>query len=188
MAFFYFFICSTSNKYTMKFRQFEFRLFPRIRNRKKKKTKLSHPDYPRDISLDKNCNLYRRDFPCFYDNLAAEANTPDINHDYLLFTDNAKRSDTNTDLVHMKTFPLSELDTDVESSCSCSQCACAVDVVTSFSTQDGVLTGACSDTCTGASCTIPRTRTRIKTNPWLPSPRSTPSSSPTGSNYKFTIS
>ncbi|XP_045182272.2 uncharacterized protein LOC123540997 [Mercenaria mercenaria] len=167
----------------MKFRQFEFRLFPRIRSRKKKKTKFSHTDYPRDISLDKNCNLYKTDFPCFYDNLAVDAAISEQFPGYVLCRNNNAVLDnfgkSYNDDINTKTFPLNELKIDIDSTCSCTQCAHLTENLPSEQTACGVLSETCTRTSVGTPNTIPRSRTRIKTNPWLPSPRSTPSPSPT---------
>ena len=56
----------------MKFRQFEFKLFPKLRNRKKKKSKVCHSDFPRDIGRDKKFNYSKSSCYEYYDNPAAD--------------------------------------------------------------------------------------------------------------------
>ena len=159
----------------MKFRHFEFKLFPKLKNKKKKKSKLCNTDFPRDIGLDKNFNYSKTSFQEYYDNLGADDN--------LLCRHVITPQDTNFGHTRYRTYPLPELKIEVGSLCQCVKC-------TDTQHPDSKSTWICvsapeadqtgSDASAETPNTIPRTRTRIKTNPWLPSPRATPSPSPTG--------
>ncbi|KAL4217789.1 hypothetical protein ACF0H5_022527 [Mactra antiquata] len=171
----------------MKFRQFEFRLFPKIKNKKKKKPKLGHADFPRDISLDKNSNFRKSGIPQFYDNLAVDANFQDKLPVEIFYKQ--KYNSSNFVSCHnacysccdLKKSSLSDLEINViGSTCSCDICACVPEADSqSLMTRSCTLAGFNGGSQVGTPSTIQRTRTRIKTNPWLPSPRATPSPSPT---------
>ena len=169
----------------MKFRHFEFRFFPRIRTKKKKKSKYSETSLDKNFPLDKNFNYSK----ISYENVALDR-TVDATYDTGsdVYDNGLSYMRSNSDYsayqehccYYSQTYPLPNLTIDVENICNCE--ACAHSVVSSAGATlfcaDPAQTPFGTPLCTPN--TIPRTRTRIKTNPWLPSPRTTPSLSPTG--------
>ena len=167
----------------MKFRQFEFRFFPRIRSKKKKKSKFSETSLDRNFPLDKNFNYSKLS----YDNVAIGRPVDSVydtgsdvydngrtymrsNSDYSEYQDHC--------CYYSQTYPLPRLTIDVENVCNCEFCANSVISGAGTFCVNPVQTPFGTPLCTPN--TIPRTRTRIKTNPWLPSPRTTPRVSPSG--------
>ena len=170
----------------MKFKQFEFSFFPRIRGRKKKKSKFSNSSLDRNFPVDKNFNYSKIHG---YDNAVAKRTTTaayDTGSD--VYDDGLKYLRSNSDYstfrddfcYYSNTCPLPRLTLDIDSCCSCDICANSVpsSAFTPFYSISSVENPVGTPLCTRN--TIPRTRTRIKTNPWLPSPRTTPSLSPAG--------
>lgn len=174
---------------TMRFRQFEFRLFPRMRSKKKKKTtgKLCNYDFPRDIGLDRNSNYSSNGIYGYCDNIAAEkicgnVLTDDICHNNGNYVNCCYSSPHISALENsLSKSSVSELRQGGDWTCECVDCMSA-----SFPSErlgqlgPQFIPEAVTATPVGTPNTLPRTRTRIKTNPWLPSPRETPAPSPSG--------
>ena len=179
----------------MKFRQFEFNFFHRIRGKKRKKSKYSNTSLDRNFPVDKNFNYSK----IGYDNAVVKRTTAaafDTGSD--VYDDGLKYLRSNSDYseyrddscYYSQTYPLPRLTVDIDSCCSCDICANSVpsSAIAPLYCISSVQTPVGTPLCTRN--TIPRTRTRIKTNPWLPSPRTTPSLSPAGMYYSniFSIS
>ena len=179
----------------MKFRQFEFRLFQKIRGRRKKKQK--YPDTA--ISIDDNCNYTRPAAGC-YDNAAIDyaactstySDQPGVGEAAYSFESplSVSAGFNNYFYAYNDLLPLSELNIAVAPQCHYENChACNLYDSQVLSSSNGGVPIIClseaEDTPLGTPHTIPKTRSRIKTNPWLPSPRTTPSASPTGKGHSI---
>jgi len=189
---------------TMKFRQFEFRLFPKLRSKKKNKRsgKLCNYDFPRDVGLDRNSNYSTGNF---YDNFGKDTQCADDNCNVDLYhkVDNFAScyERYGFDRLANPTYEpnFGELRVNIDT-CNCSECQnlaskprdVNLDVDMNLSLAHGhnkSFEHAQSaspvwkemDSSIGTPSTLPRMRTRIKTNPWLPSPGATPTLGPTGS-------
>ncbi|WAR16415.1 hypothetical protein MAR_031009, partial [Mya arenaria] len=110
----------------MKFRHFEFRLFPKLRSKKKKRQgKLCNYDFPRDIGLDKNCNYSANSS---YDNYGVDTKSADTtNNDFVYHRMNSfatcyERLGRNELLNSTYETPLPEIRINVDTLCRCSQC------------------------------------------------------------------
>jgi len=182
----------------MKFRQFEFRLFPRISYRKKKKAgKPCNYDFPRDIGLDNNSN-YSSNNNCYHSNVAISSpqncsrGVPDITDDIFSMSQNGGNyanggnyfdnyaNRHSTSLMECSFMSYSP-ETRIYLDSSCEEPDCML--VSSYSERLGpqyMLDIHTPSTPTDSYSTLPRPRTRIKTNPWLPSPRDTPTSTYSG--------
>lgn len=152
----------------MKFKQFEFRLFPRIKPKKKKKSvKTCNFDIPRNIGLDQISNYSNS---CYYDGVVCETNYVGVStHDICHRNGNYANSCNNTPVTDCSYLPYSAEAGDCfnllyeDSNCMSASCN---------SEYFGQLLEI--ETPVGISNTLPRTRSRIKTNPWLHSSRDPP--------------
>lgn len=163
----------------MKFRQFEFRFFPRIRGKKKKKSKYSDTSLDKNFPVDKSFNYSK----IGYDNAAVARTTAaafdsgrdEYGHRFTYLRSNSDYSEyRNAPDYYSQTYSLPKLTIDIESLCSCDICSSSAEnsaiapIYCISSVQTPVGTPLC------AHNSLPKTRTRIKTNPWLPSPSLSP--------------
>ncbi|KAL3889901.1 hypothetical protein ACJMK2_002221 [Sinanodonta woodiana] len=162
----------------MKFRQFEFRLFPKVKSKKKKKQKYSSSNHLNNTKVEKNlfCEESYSDYCESRSCLSSSSSLNDSFHvqtwgqrGHFAYSGKALFSE-----LTIKTYC---------HSCPCELCQPYECI--SLSTQSEcvqkpvILLSDVDSLDIGTPNTIPKTRSRIKTNPWLPSPKATTNEYPT---------
>ncbi|KAK3589207.1 hypothetical protein CHS0354_020066 [Potamilus streckersoni] len=164
----------------MKFRQFEFRLFSKVKSKKKKKQKYSSSNHLNDTKVEKNF-LCDESYSDYCGSRSCLSSNSSLNDSFHLQTWSqrghfAYSGQTLFSELTIKTYCHScpcELCQPCEciSSALCTHSECVQKPVILLSDADSLDVGTPN--------TIPKTRSRIKTNPWLPSPKATTNESST---------